>query len=124
MQPAEQNTTPEARQMSTTPDTHEITVEHRTNDYIAYLDGDKTRSETAPTTAEAVGKLVFSHNRKLGLTICAAMQLPDVTVLGSELRDNLGTRVLAGEGAPAWLPLGPRPGVIDPLTAFPERPRC
>lgn len=46
-----------------------INVNQRYADWIAFLDGDKTRLERGNTPAEAIGNLVISHHEALGIDL-------------------------------------------------------
>ena len=54
--------------------TPRITVERRADDFMAYLDGDKARWESGKTATEAIGKLVISHGRALGVSVAVLNQ--------------------------------------------------
>lgn len=56
--------------------------------------GDKNRKEQ---TKSNLGSLV-RRGRFIGALVCVATQRPDVSFIPGEVRANLGTRVLCGEG--------------------------
>lgn len=62
--------------------TARITVERRANDYIAFLDGDHAKWEAAPSAVEAIGKLVMSHARALGVSVAVLNQTRSETLPG------------------------------------------
>lgn len=46
-----------------------INTEQRTNDWIAFLDGNRGKWESGRTEVEAIGNLVISHANSMGVML-------------------------------------------------------
>ncbi len=46
-----------------------ISIRKRSFDWMAYLNGDRRKWECAKSPEEAIGKLIQSHAKELGITV-------------------------------------------------------